>query len=68
MILSPRKNGRTSLFKEVRVFKGTEVKSVQSTESCLAGVQEVFGPRDKEPPNVRKDLLRPLLRILGQIS
>ena len=36
MLLSPRQNGLTSLFMEVRLFKGSPIASVQRTQSILA--------------------------------
>ena len=37
MLLSPRKNGLTSLFKEVRVFKGSALYSGEICRASFAG-------------------------------
>ena len=51
MLLSPRKNGLTSLFKEVRVFKVLNYYPIIDTEYDLTKVPPYNG-NDPRPPLV----------------
>ena len=49
MLLSPRKNGLTSLFKEVRVFKVVDLWAVRATDAN-AEFGGAFGVPHLSPP------------------
>ena len=46
-ILSPRKNGLTSLFKEVRVFKVLEKKTLENSPNVGAGIGWIWRHREE---------------------